>query len=75
MPKQKFGKYPAVLNKQAWSIKASSYGKRALFHVGHSGQSQEGKIAPSCLLGSQPEYRFQFILHEPVQGANHHITY
>ena len=42
------GQYPAILTKQAWSIKDLLYGFREIFLAGHGGYSRAGKIAPSC---------------------------
>jgi len=53
--KKEQGQYPAILTKQAWSIKDLLYGTKHQnminYTCGTKPVSQVGKIAPSCPLG------------------------
>ena len=59
------GQYPAILTEQAWSIKHLLYAIKQQnminFPHGTKPVSREGKIAPSCPLGSQSQREIRFI--------------
>ena len=65
--KKEQGQYPAILTKQAWSIKDLLYGQKITPEFRFC---QTGKI-PIARSGSQSERRIRFIL--PACGAGHII--
>ena len=69
--KKERGQYPAILTKQAWSIKDLLYGQRILFCGNKAGNPEWARQAHLARLGSQSEHRIRFIL--PICRASHII--